>query len=72
MESILKIHQIKILNVSLANVNQIMKLDVNAPQSFDFLFETPNGIKLWDCHFNSNMANLFKIINFFLLGDLIN
>lgn len=63
-------HQAKILNVSMANINQIMKLDINKPQSFNFLFETPSDVNLWNCKFNSNVANLLKIVNFFLIGDL--
>ena len=58
-------HQVKLLNVSLCNVNQIMKLDISKPGSFNFLFEG----NINDAHFNSNTANLFKIINFFLIGE---
>ena len=57
--------QVKLLNVSLGNVNQIMKLDISKPGSFNFLFEG----NISDAHFNSNTANLFKIINFFLVGE---
>lgn len=63
-------YDVKILNVSLANINQIMKLEINKPQSFNFLFETSQGVNIFDCQFNASLASFLKLINFFLLAEL--